>query len=422
MKSDFNKILPKSEFAKNVLTLMTGTTIAQAIPIVISPILTRLYTPEDFGLLTLYMSIVSILSVIITGRYELAILLPKKQVNANAIVVLIFYTSLSLSIVFFCIIFIWKKQIIDFFNIKELSSWIYLIPVSVLLVGWYQGLNYWVNRQGKFTDLAVSNLSQTTATASSNLIFGYGNFFKGGLVIGGLIGQFINVCILGRLFFKEKIFKSTPQEDVKKMAVRYINFPKITMFSGVINMSAKELPKTIISSVFGTGALGFLSLAQRMLVIPIALISSSTTSVFFKYASEEYKQKKKAIEIYDKTLKKLVLIAIVPMVLAFFLAPALFSFIFGEKWIVAGEITQLLIPFYFCYFVGAPLNAMFAIAEKQKQEMIWQVIFFVLSVSSILIGKFLEADIKLTILMFSIANSLVFILSIFMTRKIAKGD
>ena len=74
---------PKSEFGRNVLTLMTGTTIAQAIPIAISPILTRIYTPEDFGVFALYISISTIFAVIVTGRYELAIMLPKKNKDAD---------------------------------------------------------------------------------------------------------------------------------------------------------------------------------------------------------------------------------------------------------------------------------------------------------------------------------------------------
>ena len=102
----FNKLKPKSEFSRNVLTLMTGTTIAQAIPIAISPILTRIYAPEDFGMFALYMSVASIISVIATGRYELAIMLPKKDEDAVNIVALsiiisFFVSFISLLIVFF---------------------------------------------------------------------------------------------------------------------------------------------------------------------------------------------------------------------------------------------------------------------------------------------------------------------------------
>jgi O-antigen/teichoic acid export membrane protein len=95
------KLKPKSEFSRNVLTLMTGTTIAQAIPIAISPILTRIYTPEDFGVFALYMAIAAIISVVSTGRYEMAIMLPKRNEDVNAIVKLILILLSSISIFFF---------------------------------------------------------------------------------------------------------------------------------------------------------------------------------------------------------------------------------------------------------------------------------------------------------------------------------
>ncbi len=422
MKERLNKVLPTSDFAKSVLTLMTGTTIAQAIPILISPILTRLFSPEEFGILALYMSVVAILSVVVTGRYELAILLPKKDEDANAIVMLILYISLVLSLIFLGGVFLCKDFIISYFGLGKLSVWVYMFPLSVFLVGWSQAMKYWLNRKAKYKVMATGQVSQTISTSSSNLFLGFTHFISGGLILGGLMGQFVNTYVVSRLFIKERTFKKVPKSKIKLVACRYKNFPKITMFSGMINMSAKELPKTLIGGAFGMGVLGFLSLAQRMLIVPISLISTSMSDVFFKYASEQYKEHKNAIDIYDKTLKRLFLIAIIPMAVLYLIAPFVFAFIFGEKWRVAGEITQLLIPFYLVYFVGAPLNTMFSIAEKQKWEMFWQVLFFSFSVGSIVISQFLGLDMKATILNFSIANSIVFLVGIFLSRKIAKGE
>ncbi len=422
MKQKLNNILPKSEFAKNVLTLMTGTGIAQAIPILISPILTRLFSPEEFGVLALYMSVVAILSVVVTGRYELAILLPKKDEDANALTMLILYISLLLSFVFLGGVLLFKDFIVSYFGLGKLSVWIYVFPLSVFLIGWSQAMKYWLNRKGKYRVMARGQVSQTVSTASSNLFLGFTHFISGGLILGGLIGQFVNTYVVSRFFIKERVFKTVPKSKIKYVAGRYKNFPRITMFSGMINMSAKELPKTLIGGAFGMGALGFLSLAQRMLIVPISLISTSMSDVFFKYASEQYKENKNAITIYDKTLKRLFLVAIVPMIVLFFIAPFVFAFVFGEKWRMAGEITQLLIPFYLVYFIGAPLNTMFSIAEKQKWEMFWQVLFFSFSVGSIVISQYLGLDMKATVLNFSIANSIVFLVGISLSRKIAKGE
>ena len=149
-----NKLKPKSEFNRNVLTLMTGTTIAQAIPIAISPILTRIYTPEDFGMFALYMSIASIIAIVATGRYELAIMLPKKDEDAINIVALSIIISFFVSFISLLIVFIFNTQITNILGNPEISIWLYFIPLTVLLTGIYQSFNYWSNRKKQYKRLA----------------------------------------------------------------------------------------------------------------------------------------------------------------------------------------------------------------------------------------------------------------------------
>ena len=143
---------PKSEFTRNVLTLMTGTTIAQAIPIAISPILTRIYTPEDFGIFALYISIASILSLIATGRYELAIMLPTKDKDAVNIVALSLFISFFVSFIALLIVSIFNTQITSLLGNPDISSWLYFIPLTVLFTGIYQSFNYWSNRKKSIKD------------------------------------------------------------------------------------------------------------------------------------------------------------------------------------------------------------------------------------------------------------------------------
>ena len=115
------KFKPKSEFSRNVLTLMTGTTIAQAIPIAISTILTRIYTPEDFGIFALYMSIASMIAVVATGRYELAIMLPKKDEDAVSIVALSIIISFFVSFIALLIVSIFNTEIASLLGNPEIS-------------------------------------------------------------------------------------------------------------------------------------------------------------------------------------------------------------------------------------------------------------------------------------------------------------
>src|SRR5450759_1161965 len=124
---------PSGSFTANVLTLMTGTTIAQAILITIAPILTRIYKPEDFGIFALYMAIVSMIAIIATGRYELAIMLPENDDDAINIVCLSVCIVFFISFMTLIVIWLFNAQITKLMGSDKLSIWIYLIPISVLL-------------------------------------------------------------------------------------------------------------------------------------------------------------------------------------------------------------------------------------------------------------------------------------------------
>ena len=143
------RLKPKSEFSRNVLTLMTGTTIAQAIPIAISPILTRIYSPEDFGMLALFLALFSILSTIATGRYELAIMSPESDDEAKDIVFLSILVAIFVFFISTILIWFFDVEIAILLGNSEIKNWLYFIPFTVLSFGVYQSIDYWLNRQKK---------------------------------------------------------------------------------------------------------------------------------------------------------------------------------------------------------------------------------------------------------------------------------
>ena len=148
----------KSEFSKNVLTLMTGTTIAQAIPVAISPILTRIYTPDDFGVFALFMAITAIFGSISTGRYDLAIMLPKKDEDAINIFALGFIITSSISFVLLVVVFIFQEYFVFFLKNEEIGVWLYLVPVSVFFIGTFNILSYFNIRKKNYKRKSIVKL------------------------------------------------------------------------------------------------------------------------------------------------------------------------------------------------------------------------------------------------------------------------
>ncbi|MCH1547304.1 MAG: oligosaccharide flippase family protein, partial [Flavobacteriaceae bacterium] len=249
----FNLSFIKSDFAKNVITLITGTAIAQAIPIAISPILTRIYSPEDFGVFALYLSISSIIAIGATGRYELAINLPAKDEDAIQILWLSCILTLLVSFFTLTVILLFNNNISSLLQNDSIGVWLYFVPLTILFSGIYQSFNYWHNRKKKYAVLSKSRVVQTFNTSAVNL--GIGAVAKGGvggLVFGNLIGVFLSSFYMIYVFFKIDMPKvEIKKKQIKKLAKRYINFPKYDVMASFFNISANQLTNLFFNIFFG---------------------------------------------------------------------------------------------------------------------------------------------------------------------------
>jgi len=419
-----NKLKPKSEFSRNVLTLMTGTTIAQAIPIAISPILTRLYTPEDFGVFALYMSIASIIAIIATGRYELAIMLPKKDEDAFNIMILSIIISFFISFISFLMVFFFNSQITALLGNPKISNWLYFIPITVLLTGIYQSFNYWLNRKKQYKRLATSKVIQSGTTASINVAMGFGGFGSGGLIIGGVLGQGVATSMLGKFMWNEDKNRLKQFKKIKMIALakKYQKFPKLLIFAHGINIASAQMPIILLSSLFSVIFSGYYVLIKRVIGLPMSIIASSISDVFIQQASHDYVKINNCKKVYLSTLKKLLFLSLFPFIVFYFMAPDFFALIFSEKWRIAGEYAQILTPMFFLQFITSPLSKMFIIAERQDLDLYWQILLFILVIISFYVGKYFFDSIKIALTLFTISYSISYLINLFMTYKFAKGD
>lgn len=396
------RLLPQSAYARNVLTLMTGTTLAQAIPIAISPILTRLYSPEEFGRFALYMAVASIASVLVTGRYELAILLPRRDKDALHIAALAMVLSAAISAVLLLVVLFFAQPIAALLGDAALAPWLYWVPASTLLLGLYQSLNYWSNRKAQYKRLAISRTVQSGSAALAQLGSGYAGSGAVGLVGGQITGQVLATSVLARLIWREDHRAIQALRPLRGLALarKYINFPKYLIVAHGFNTASGQMPVLLLSALFNTAAAGFFTLTQRVMAAPMSLIANALGDVFRQEASQAYIHQGQCKVIYQKTFKRLLLISVVPFTIFFFAAPALFSWVFGEQWRVAGEYAQILTPMAFLQFITSPLSSMYMIAEKQKIDLLWQICLLTLVAASFFGGKIFSNE-KIALAIFS---------------------
>lgn len=416
------KHLPQGSFARNALTLMTGTAIAQVIPLAISPILTRLFTPNEFGLFALFISISSLAAVLATGRYDLPIMLPEKEEDAANLLLLSFIMIAAITPLLFVLIIFFNEDLSIYLKNKEISKWLYLVPFSVLFSSSYSALTCWTNRQKEFKRLSINRITCSVIISGSSLALGYANNGPSGLILGYLAGQGTATVILGWLSLKAVTtnLPSIDFEKVKLQAKRYIRFPMISLPADFLNMAAQQIPILMLSILFNPVIVGFFSLTQRALATPISFVSQSFLGVFQERASRDYNMYGNCRNIYIKTFKSLLFISIPPFIIFFFTAPWLFSFVFGKSWYVAGVYAQILSPLFFIRFTSSPLSYILYIAEKQNFDLMGQILLLLFSIGSIGIGGYYHNSF-LSIICFSVTSSIIYILYLITAYYFAKG-
>lgn len=420
--SVFQKLIPKSRYARNVITLMTGTGLAQAIPVAISPILTRLYSPADFGTFALYMAIVSIASVLVTGRYELAILLPKNDRDALHIVALSMGLSCFISALLLLVVVLFNSQITQLLGAPNLAGWLYWGPVSTLLLGIYTSLNYWSNRKGHYRRLSISRVTQTGSSSLTQLGAAYTHNGPAGLVGGQLAGQILGSSLLACLIYREDHaqIKTLRLGRLLALARKYRDFPRFLIVAHGFNTASGQVPVMLLSTLFSTGTAGYYMLIQRVMGAPMVLVAGALGDVFRQEASQAYIHTGNCRAIYVSTFKRLLALAVVPFTAFFFVAPTLFGWVFGDQWEVAGEYAQILTPMFFLQFITSPLSSIFMIAEKQKIDLAWQICLFILVISAFWIGSHFSS-IFASLALFSAVYSFMYAVNGLISYQLASG-
>jgi len=412
------KLKPKSEFSRNVLTLMTGTTIAQAIPIAISPILTRLYTPEDFGVFALFLAITSIFGSIANGRYELAIMLPKKNEDAINIFALGFIITSALSLFLLIIVVIFHDYFVSALNNEDIEMWLYFAPITVFFMGIFNILNYFNNRKKQYKDLAKANIIKSIVLAVVQLSVGFLKQGASGLISGQIISQFFaNTKLLLNITKDKVLLASISKVKIIALAKRYKDFPKFSMWAILANTLSTHLTNILISTLFDVKTLGFYSLTQKLLGMPSSLIGSSIGQVFFQEASKEKNRTNKTIHSFNSTLRKLFVTSLPIFIMLFLVVEDLFAFVFGEEWRIAGRYAQIVIPFFFIRFISSSLSVILTIFEKQRSEL---VINILLIIGSIVLVQFFS-DFENFLYFYSLIMSIFYLLFIFYYNYLAKG-
>ena len=413
--------LSRNKFLRNVSTLVFGTVISQGIVIASSPLLTRLYNVEAFGLLSVFTSITIFFAVVSTGRYELAIGLPIEDKYSIKIIRLIIFLGFIISLFYLLIIIILKDVVqyndkTGFLN----NNTSYLAPLYVFFIALYSALSYWNQRNKKYKLITISNAIQVVTATAFSIYFGMVGL-KQGMIFSLLIGIAVaSLFILIKERLVPKIWKE--KRGVFLIAKEYKSFPRFMIFSDLSLTATQQFIPLLFSVLYSTTVVGLYALANRMIRLPNIVITSSIANVFRNDAIDEIREKGNCKDLYLSTLKKLVLLSIPIYVLVFIFSPILFVLIFGSQWELAGHFARILSTMLLFEFVTTPLNTLFYVREKQKILMRIQLVNAVFGALSIYLGAKFFKDPLYSLGIFS-ANAIMFnIIFLILSYRISKND
>ncbi|MEO8219366.1 MAG: oligosaccharide flippase family protein [Specibacter sp.] len=406
-----------SEFVRHVATLLTGTVAAQALMLVLTPVLSRLYTPEDYGLFSIYSSILSTLTVIAALRYDMAIMLPKSDTDAKVLKRGVTLLILATSVVATLVCAFLGGMIANAFSAPALAPWLALMGLSVFSLSEITALSYWLNRKKDYKTIGINKVLLSSGTGLAQLGLALTKLGGiGGLILGSLFGQLVALLRLRQRSRESRQGLEDATSSLKELLYRYRRMPLLNGPNALVDSARSTGMSLLIAALYSGAVLGQFYMAWRLLQIPIALINGAISQVFFQKLS--ITPRGRMYPFVRAAVVRSALLGIVPFVLIYLLSPWIFPFFLGGQWQLAASIAQALVPWLFLNLITSPISTIFIVTETQHWMLAHATVYAAIPLTLI---PLLQGDIvwSLTVMSWAMAGWLVvfIFMALWVSRK-----
>ena len=377
----------KSSFASGASFLMIGTVLSQGIIILSSPIITRLYSPSEFGVFGMFIALFSLFFIATSLRYELAIPLPRA--NGLALNILILCFGLTCLIVFasLLILFFTGDYLFNLIGLSFFDPMIWLLPLSLISAGFFKPMTFWAFRNGAFRMVAIARIFQGIGLSLIQILLGLLGIGATGLIVGHMAGYFCASVVLALLLLRlnSRQWKAISLDRIRISAWRHRKFPLFSSWSDMINVFGTQFPVIFIAAAYSPIEAGFYLLANRVANAPVAVIAEAVSKSLLASAAKS-RDKADIAELAVMVLKLLLRSGLGPMAILALIAYRLSGLVFGEEWVMVGTYLRYLILWTVAVYVFVPLMSLYSVLELQKQELGFQVLIFVSRILGLTIG------------------------------------
>jgi O-antigen/teichoic acid export membrane protein len=360
--------IKKASFARSVLVLSSGTVAGQILALLAMPIIARLYSPAEYGVLGSYTSVVAIVSAVAMLRYEAAIPGSESDADAANLLILAFIIAFCTSAVCALVLFFFATPLSVRLDIQSLAPFLWLVPIGMFVIALYQALSYWAIRKQDFPTLAKTKLVQSAGMTCVQIAFGILHFGPIGLIIGKVLGQSGGCEIIWRRAVGQNrsLFRSVSRVALFNVAFRYRDFPKFSAIAALLGAAYLNLPTLFFATVYGTTVVGWYTLVMGTLVVPISLMSISITQAYFgELAHLKRFTPEHMLSVSWRRLKQVSALGVVMIVSLNIIAPFLIPIAFGTQWTGAVMILQILSPMILVGFIVGPFGCTVDVLRRQ---------------------------------------------------------
>ena len=415
--------LIKKPFVRNVATVATGTAAAQAIGIAFSPIITRLYGPEAFGLLGTFSALVMVITPISALCYPIAVVLPKRDEDAKALAKLSAYISLGIALIVTLVLVIAGDWLLKLVGSEAISAFKFLIPVNILFAAWLQISQQWTIRKKLFKVKAKADILQAAFVNAIKSGIGLFHPLASVLIIFSTIGHAFHTAML-YLGIKKDSSITQPSNPVQSktpivnIAKNHRDFPLYRAPQVFINAISQSLPVLMLASFFGPASAGFYTLGRKVLGLPSRLIGGAVGDVFYPRITEAAHKGENLTKLIIKTTLSLAAIGILPFAIIIIFGPQLFKVVFGDEWMVAGEYARWLSLWLFFMFLNHPSVKALPVLSAQRFHLVFSFFTITIRLLALVIGYYLFNNDLVAIALFGISGGLInIVLIVIVTNK-----
>lgn len=407
----FNYIV-NNPLYRGVLVLGSGTAIAQLIGIVTAPIITRLYTPSDMGVLAVYSSILAIFGVGATLRYEFAYALPRENEDAINLFGLCLILLCITTTVFALILLFGRNLLMNTFDLGTLEHYIWFLLIGFFGMGLYTMLNYWAVRQRDYGRITYTKINQGAGGSVCKILLGILSFGPIGLILGHIVSQVAGITTLARAMWKKERerFKAISLSRMLSVAKTYKSFPLFNFPASIVNTLSVQLPPLMLLALYNSEVVGYYALAHMLVVLPGSLISGSMGQAYLGEASKMVREGSRELRsMYVRTLKHLAIIGVPLIGIPALCAPLLVPFIFGGAWTEAG---------WYCWPLAVTVIGSFVVGSTTKLTIYgynhWMLIYDLTRVIGVYLGfsicHIFNFNVMITLCVYALVMGIMYII------------